>query len=89
MVILGGWGFLMSEVPLYHVTFGAASERKGNTLKGFRMFTSKPGPESGPDCLICAEFARQRCEDSHVAPGIYCTIWASACSLDEAGSWVT
>jgi hypothetical protein len=68
----------MSEVPLYHVTPGAASERRGNNSEGFRMFTSKLGPQSGPDCLSCAEFAQQRCEDSHAAPGIYCAIWASA-----------
>ena len=35
-------------------------ERRGNRLKGFRTFKRKPGPEPGPDCLACAEFARQR-----------------------------
>ena len=33
---------------------------KGTTQNVFRTFASKPSPESGPDSLLCAEFARQR-----------------------------
>jgi len=36
------------------------SSEEGITRKVFRTFTSGPRPESGLDCLICAEFARQR-----------------------------
>jgi len=46
----------------------AAAERREGGVKGFEdfhskdrtSFTRKPGPEFGPDCLICARFARQR-----------------------------
>ena len=53
MVVLGGWAFLMSEVSLYtsHGTWvpcatmdanaPVASERRGNTLKGFKDFYLK------------------------------------------------
>ena len=55
----------MSEVPLYRRALrGAAVERERNNLKGFKDFCQKPWlksrPESGLDCLMCAEFARQR-----------------------------
>ena len=36
------------------------AERRGNISKGSRTFIGKPGPGSGPDCLECAECARQR-----------------------------
>jgi len=49
----------MSEVPLY-TSNPTASERRGDTLKRFNSFTAKASPESGPDSLICAEFAQER-----------------------------
>ena len=43
----------------------------GQLQNQMRTFTRKAGPESGPGCLVCAEFARQRqpsavgiCKDS-------------------------
>ena len=36
------------------------SSEEGTPHKVSRTFTRKPGPESGPDCLPCAEFARKR-----------------------------
>ena len=30
------------------------------TSNVLRTFTRKPGPESGRDCLMCAQFARER-----------------------------
>jgi len=33
---------------------------EGTTLKGRRTFPWKPKPDSSPDSLNCAEFARQR-----------------------------
>ena len=42
--------FLLSEVSL------SSSKRRGSTLKVSRAFTWKSRPESGRDCLICAEF---------------------------------
>jgi len=65
----GDGRFLMGEVPLYqtrlmsslsreHDTVGtwdpSADEWGGDNLKSFNNF--HPGPESGPDCLTCAEF---------------------------------
>ena len=32
-------------------------ERRANNVKGFKDFHLKPRPESGLDCLACAEFA--------------------------------
>ena len=29
---------------------------------GSENFTEKPGPDAGPDCLTCTEFARQQLE---------------------------
>jgi len=37
MVVLGGWAFLMSEVPLY-LCPPTASERRGNIFKGVKDF---------------------------------------------------
>jgi len=36
----------------------SAVERKGNDFRNLNYFTRKPGPDSGPDCLVRAEFAR-------------------------------
>jgi len=36
------------------------SSEEGTRLNVFWTFTSKPRPESGLDCLMCAKFARQR-----------------------------
>jgi len=33
---------------------------EGTPQKNSRTFTRKSGPKSGPDCLACAEFARER-----------------------------
>ena len=38
----------------------SASEGRGNDFNVLRTFTGKPRPESRPDCLICATFARRR-----------------------------
>jgi len=35
---------------------GPLPSEKGTTNKGLRTFTRQTGPESGPDCLTCAEF---------------------------------
>jgi len=40
------------------------SGARGNNLKGFKDFYLKPGPESGLDYLICAEFAGSRAPSS-------------------------
>jgi len=37
----------------------AASERRGKNLKDLRTCTCNSRPELGPDCLMCATFARQ------------------------------
>ena len=58
MVILGGWAFLMSEVPLYRA--GLAPSRAKREQNVLMTFTVKSRPESGRDCLACAIFARQR-----------------------------
>ena len=34
-----------------------ASERRENNLNGYQDLRSKSGPESGLDCLMCADFA--------------------------------
>ena len=39
---------------------GTASKQTVIPLKDHRIFTRKPRPESGRDCLTCATFARQR-----------------------------
>ena len=36
------------------------SERSGNNLLGSKYLNLKARPESGLDCLLCAEFARQQ-----------------------------
>ena len=48
----------LSDTKVY--AFGPLPSEKGKSQKGRRTFTRKQGPESGPDCLICAEFARSR-----------------------------
>ena len=41
-----------------------ASDKKGTTGKISRTFAWTPRSESGRDCLVCAEFARQRPAES-------------------------
>ena len=36
--------------------------KEGTTKRLKVTFTKKPGTEPGPDCLICAEFTRERTE---------------------------
>ena len=49
----------------YYRAYSKTSE-KGTTYRGVRPFTRTPGPEPGPDCLMCAEFSRQQIsEPSH------------------------
>jgi len=38
---------------------GSASQRRGNSLQGFKDFYLKARPESGLDCLTCAIFEPQ------------------------------
>ena len=39
---------------------GTLPSKEGTTSRDLNNFTGKPRPESGHDCLICADFARQR-----------------------------
>ena len=39
---------------------GAAAEREGNNLQGFYDVCLKNGSSQVLDCLICAEFTRER-----------------------------
>ena len=43
-----------------YISIWTASERRGNSLNVSRTFATNPRPESGPDCLTCATFARQQ-----------------------------
>ena len=43
----------------YYRAYSEASE-KGTTYRGVRPFTRMPGPGPGLDCLMCAEFSRQK-----------------------------
>ena len=51
------------EVVPYSLASGASFVtvlgRRRINLKGLKDFHLKPGPKSGPGCLICAEFAGQ------------------------------
>ena len=53
------------SVRVWDVQVTAAERGEGTTYIIARPFTRKQGPESGPDCLICAVFARQ--QNSHRA----------------------
>ena len=58
---------------------GPLSSEKDTTIKTLKTLNPKPGPESGPDCLVCANFARQR---------PWWQLLVAVASTDRTGPWV-
>ena len=59
----------------------------GTTRTVFRMFTWKPKPESGRDCLVYAEFARQPEGVSHAPGDLHLGVSPSPKSTLRAAKW--
>ena len=57
MVVLGGWVFLMSEVPLHCNSFPATvAEREGNKLKKIKHFHLENGSSQGQNLAVTVLF---------------------------------
>jgi len=57
---LGALGADVGPAPVAHNR--RLHQRESECEKNSRIFTRTPGPEYGPHCLRCAEFARHRSE---------------------------